>query len=78
MEKEIAARETTANDMKAQVEEANSTKKDLMENFDAQQREFIEERKSLESEIKRLKSKLEELEDEMDRYLGSRRTKERR
>jgi len=72
MEKEIAARETTANDMKAQVEEANSTKKDLMENFDAQQREFIEERKSLESEIKRLKAKLEELEDEMDRYLGSR------
>ena len=72
MEKEISARATTANDMKAQVEEANSTKKDLMENFDAQQREFIEERKSLESEIKRLKAKLEELEDEMDRYLGSR------
>jgi autophagy-related protein 11 len=72
LEKEVAARKTTANDMKAQAEEANSTKKDLMENFEAQQREFIEERKSLESEIKRLKAKLEELEDEMDRYLGSR------
>jgi autophagy-related protein 11 len=72
LEKEVAARKTTANEMKTQVEEANSTKKDLMENFDAQQREFIEERKSLESEIKRLKAKLEELEDEMDRYLGSR------
>jgi autophagy-related protein 11 len=72
MEKEISARTIAASDMKAQVEEANSTKKDLMENFEAQQREFIEERKSLESEIERLKAKLEELEDEIDRYLGSR------
>ena len=72
MEKEISAKTTSANNMKAQVDEANSMKKDLMENFEAQQREFIEERKSLESEIKRLKAKLEELEDEMDRYLGSR------
>ena len=72
MEKEISAKTTSANTMKAQVNEAKSMKKDLMENFEAQQREFIEERKSLESEIKRLKAKLEELEDEMDRYLGSR------
>lgn len=72
LEREVSSRKTTAESMKIQVEEANSTKKDLMENFDAQQREFIEERKSLESEIKRLKAKLEELEDEMDRYLGSR------
>ncbi|KAJ5047268.1 uncharacterized protein L3040_003105 [Drepanopeziza brunnea f. sp. 'multigermtubi'] len=71
-EKEVSARKTAADAMKSLVEEANSTKTDLMENFDAQQREFIEERKSLESEIKRLKAKLEELEDEMDRYLGSR------
>ena len=72
MEKEIAAKNTSGNIMKAQAEEANSMKKDLMENFEAQQREFIEERRSLENEIKRLKAKLEELEDEMDRYLGSR------
>ncbi|KAL3420793.1 autophagy-related protein 11 [Phlyctema vagabunda] len=72
MEKEISAKTTAASDMKALVEEANSTKKDLMENFDAQQREFIEERKSLEAEIKKWKSKIEDLEDEMDRYLGSR------
>ncbi|KAI6708025.1 hypothetical protein JHW43_009449 [Diplocarpon mali] len=69
--REVASQENTALSMRTQVEEANSTKKDLMENFDAQQREFIEERKSLESEIKRLKAKLEELEDELDRYLGS-------
>ncbi|KAH6663896.1 putative autophagy-related protein 11 [Halenospora varia] len=72
LEKEISMRKSTANDMQAKVEEANSTKQDLMENFDAQQREFIEERKALETEIKRLKQKHEELEDEMDRYLGSR------
>lgn len=72
LEREISVRRTAADTMQSQVEEANSTKKDLMENFEAQQREFIEERKSLESEIKRLKAKLEELEDEMDRYLGSR------
>lgn len=72
LEKEISARTNSANDMKILVDEANSTKKDLMENFDAQQREFVEERKSLESEIRRLKAKLEELEDDLDRYLGSR------
>lgn len=72
MEKEIEARTNTTTDLQAKVEEASSTNKDLMENFDAQQREFAEERKSLESEIKRLKARLEEVEDELDRALGSR------
>lgn len=72
LEKEISSRKNTVDNLKSQVEEANSMKQDLMANFDAQQREFIEERKSLEDEIKRLKAKLEEIEDEMDRYLGSR------
>ncbi|KUJ07923.1 Taz1-interactin-like proteing factor 1 [Mollisia scopiformis] len=72
LEKEVSARKTTVDKMKAEVDEATSTKKDLMENFEAQQREFLEERKSLEEEIKQYKTKLEELEDEMERYLGSR------
>jgi autophagy-related protein 11 len=72
LEKEISARTTSTKDMKVLVEEANSTKKDLMENLDAQQREFVEERKSLEAEIERLKAKLEDLEDELDRFVGSR------
>ena len=72
LEKEVLARTTAADAVKAQVEEANSTKKDLMENFEAQQREFIEERKSLEEEIARLKTRLEEVEDDIDRYVGSR------
>jgi autophagy-related protein 11 len=72
MEKEISAKNKSVNNMKSQVDEALSMRRDLMENFEAQQHEFIEERRSLENEIKRLKAKLEELEDEMDRYLGSR------
>ncbi|KAG9248706.1 autophagy-related protein 11-domain-containing protein [Calycina marina] len=72
MEKEISAKTSSVANMKTLVDEANSLKKDLMGNFEAQQREFVEERKSLEVEIKRLKGRLEEQEDEMDRLLGSR------
>lgn len=72
LEKELAAKNTSTNELKTRLEEVNSMKLDLSENFKAQQRDFIEERKSLEVEIKRLKARLEELEDEMDRYLGSR------
>ncbi|ESZ93618.1 hypothetical protein SBOR_5996 [Sclerotinia borealis F-4128] len=72
LEKEIAAKNISTNELKSQLEEVNSMKQDLSENFKAQQRDFLEERKSLEVEIKRLKARLEELEDEMDRYLGSR------
>lgn len=72
LEKEVSARKNHAKDLQAQVDDANSTKTDLMGNFNAQQQEFIDERKSLESDIDRLKARIEELEDEMDRYLGSR------
>ncbi|KAA8567369.1 hypothetical protein EYC84_010394 [Monilinia fructicola] len=72
LEKEVAAKDTSTSELKSQLGELNSMKEDLSENFKAQQRDFMEERKSLEDEIKRLKARLEELEDEMDRYLGSR------
>ena len=72
LEKEVFARKHMASQLQAKVDEAQLNKTDLMENFNTQQRDFVEERKSLEGEIKRLKAKLEELEDEMDRYLGSR------
>ena len=55
-----------------QVEESRSTKKDLMANLDAQQREFASERRLLEKDIEKYKSKTEEVEDELDRVLGSR------
>ncbi len=72
LEADLITEREKGTQLQARVDEAQLNKNDLMQNFDAQQREFIEERKSLESEIKRLKAKLEDLEDEMDRYLGSR------
>lgn len=54
------------------IEEANSTKKDLLGNMDALKREFAEERKSLEDEIKQLKERLEATESEIDHFDESR------
>ncbi|KAJ8111280.1 hypothetical protein OPT61_g6086 [Boeremia exigua] len=53
-------------------EEAVSTKENIMENMKAQQKEFGDERRSLEEEIQAHKAKIEEAEDELDRILGSR------
>jgi autophagy-related protein 11 len=72
LEKEASAKSTVIKDLKFAIEEANSTKKDLMENLEAQQREFGTERTSLEAEIKRLKGRVEDYEDDIDRILGSR------
>lgn len=72
LEKEVAAKNASTDELKSQLQEVSSMKEDLSENFKAQQHDFMEERKSLEDEMKRLKARLEELEDEMDRYLGSR------
>ncbi|KAF2973412.1 hypothetical protein GQX73_g8 [Xylaria multiplex] len=47
------------------IDEANSTKQDLLGNMEALKREFMEERKSYEDEIKQLKARLEETEDAM-------------
>ena len=52
-----------------QVQEATSTKDDLLSNMEAQQREFEEERRLIEHENSRLKIRLEEVEDEFDRVL---------
>ncbi|KIW08107.1 hypothetical protein, variant [Verruconis gallopava] len=71
----VAAREARARQEKAHqnaLEEANSTKKDLLENMEAQQREFATERRSLEEELTRLKLRVEELDDEFDRLTSSR------
>ncbi|KAI9875378.1 MAG: oligomeric, coiled-coil, peripheral membrane protein, partial [Pleopsidium flavum] len=69
---EAVARENVDHEFKRQIEEAVSTKKDLMDNLEAQQREFDDERKLLEDDTSKLKLKLEEVEDELDRVLGSR------
>ena len=68
LEKDLNTRETLHNEMKSQIVEVNSTKKDLMENMEALKREFIEERRSLNDEIKGLRTRLEETEEEMGIY----------
>ncbi|KAL2758863.1 hypothetical protein ACRALDRAFT_2033541 [Sodiomyces alcalophilus JCM 7366] len=76
LEKELSARTALHNDMKSQMEEVNSTKKDLLGNMEALKREFMEERKSLEEEIKLLKARIEDNEDEME-HLGESREHEK-
>jgi autophagy-related protein 11 len=55
-----------------QVEDALSTKRDLMQNMEAQQREFANERRGLEKELAEAKDRIEEIENEMERMIGSR------
>ncbi|PNS20792.1 Autophagy-related protein 11 [Sphaceloma murrayae] len=55
-----------------EILEAQSVKKDIMENMEAQQREFATERRGLEQELAGARARIEELEDEFDRLLGSR------
>lgn len=54
------------------MQEVQSTKQDLIQNLEARQREFEDERRFLESEAKKWKLKLEEAEEEIDKLLDSR------
>ncbi|KAG6214467.1 hypothetical protein E4U34_006113 [Claviceps purpurea] len=72
IQKDLAARNTEHESAKTQIQEANSTKKDLLENMEALKREFVQERKLLENEIKTLKARLEDTEDEMEHFAESR------
>ncbi|CAG8973290.1 hypothetical protein HYALB_00000052 [Hymenoscyphus albidus] len=72
LEREISARKTSAENLKSRMDEVNITKNDLFQNFEAQQREFIVERKSLEEDIKKYKATIEELENEIEHFMGSR------
>jgi autophagy-related protein 11 len=58
--------------LKGQIAEVNTTKQDLLENMEALEREFVEERKNLESEIKTLRARLEDTEDEIEQFDESR------
>jgi autophagy-related protein 11 len=72
LQREAFARKEAEKDIRTRIEEANSTKEDLMANLEAQQQEFVDERKLLEDEIAKHKVRVEEVEDELDRVLGSR------
>ncbi|KAM5355720.1 hypothetical protein ACJ41O_002366 [Fusarium nematophilum] len=72
LQQELNTQTTQHEDMKGQIEEVNITKKDLLGNMEALKREFVEERKSLEGEIKALKARLEDTEDEIEHFDESR------
>ncbi|KAJ4058519.1 oligomeric, coiled-coil, peripheral membrane protein [Fusarium oxysporum] len=59
-------------DLKGQIAEVNTTKQDLLENMEALEREFVEERKNLENEIKTLRARLDDTEDEIEQFDESR------
>ena len=57
--------------LEIEVEQARMTTKDLLDNMNAQQREFADERRVLREEITEWKSKLEDIQDELERTLES-------
>lgn len=69
LQKNAIAKGNAEDELRDRVQEAVSTKDDLLENLEAQQREFDDERRLLEDENVKLKTKLEEVEDELDRVL---------
>ena len=71
-QEEVTSRKNSDLEVQKQVEEAMSTKKDLMENMEAQQREFATERRNLERELAEAKERIEEIEGEVERLVGSR------
>lgn len=71
-EKDLSTRTAQHETIVGQMEEANSTKNDLLQNMEALKKEFVEERKSLEDEIKQLKARIEDNEDEMEHFGESR------
>ncbi|CAI6095765.1 unnamed protein product [Clonostachys chloroleuca] len=72
IQQDLSNRATQHDDMKDQIQEVNLTKKDLLQNMEALEREFVEERKSLEGEIRALKTRLEDAEDEIEHFGDSR------
>lgn len=72
LQRESHADRRASTENRDRMNEAMSTKKDLLANLDAQRQEFDDERQILDDDIHKLKIKLEEMEDELDRVLGSR------
>lgn len=69
---EAHTRKSSDAETQKQVEDAISIKKDLMQNMEAQQREFADERRALEKELREVKYKLEEAENEIERIADTR------
>lgn len=72
LQREAQADRQASTESRDRMNEAETTKKDLLANLEAQRQEFDDERHLLEDEMHKLKIRLEEAEDELDRVLGSR------
>lgn len=72
LETEAKEREQVDKERRQSVEEATATKKDLMDNMEAQQREFAGERRELEQDLKNARARVDEVEDDIERLMGSR------
>ena len=77
LQHDVTTRTNAEEDLKRQVQEALSTKEDLMKNLEGQQREFDCERRLLRDENGKLKLRLEELEQELDQITENRHYEER-
>lgn len=72
LQQEAHAERRSSTEHREKMQEAESVKRDLMANFDAQRQEFDEERQRLEDDNHELKIRLEVIEEELDRVSGSR------
>ncbi|KAJ9610197.1 oligomeric, coiled-coil, peripheral membrane protein [Cladophialophora chaetospira] len=72
LQDEAHAERRSSTESRDKMQEAELVKRDLMANFEAQKQEFEEERQLLDDEVHRLKVKLEEAEEELDRLNDSR------
>jgi autophagy-related protein 11 len=72
LQDEAHAERRSSTESRDKMQEAESVKQDLMANFDAQRQEFEDERQLMDDDNHKLKIRIEELEDELDRVLGSR------
>ncbi|KIY03699.1 uncharacterized protein Z520_00390 [Fonsecaea multimorphosa CBS 102226] len=72
LQEEAHAERRSSTESRDKMQEAELVKRDLMANFEAQKQEFEEERQLLDDEVHRLKVKLEEAEEELDRLNDSR------
>jgi len=72
LEKDLRSKDQEIQTIWDELQAATSTKKDIMDNMEAYQKEFGDERKALEEELAKFKLRTEEVEDELDRVVGSR------
>ena len=72
LEKDAQLKHADDDEIRAQLLDANTTKQELLANLKAQQQEATTEKKILIDDANQLRNKIDQIEDELDRVLGSR------